>query len=252
MKLLFMLVSIIFFSILSQAAEYGKIFASSNLEFVFGDMVKSFYKKYPNDSIHIQYGSSGYLTKRILSGDDYDIFFSADMHYPEMIYDHKMSATKPKQYVRGFLVMVAPKEDFIKVKDITYLTDKKIKKIIITKTKESPYGKVAVEALKNKKIYNKVKQKIVWVEDVGLVVDEVLWHKNIGFISRSALGLFSKDAITYKDIDKTLYSPIEQGYVISKDGIDNHNALDFLKFIFSKDGAEIFKKYGYKPLYLYK
>ncbi len=245
-KILFILLSFITFSI---AGGYGRIFASSNLQFVFANMIKNFYLKYPNDSVHVQYGSSGYLAKNILEGQRYDLFLSADMAYPNIIYKKGKALFPPKAYVRGFLVLAIPKNETIKDASIQCLSDKNIKIIIVSSAKTAPYGKASIDVLKNMKIYNKVKKKIKYTLDVGLVTDEVLWNKNIGFVPKSAIGLLSNNKINLITIDKKLYPPIIQGYVISKYGKNNKFAMDFLKFITSKEGKVIFEKYGYKIPY---
>ncbi len=243
MKKLFILILSIFFSTTCLMAEnYAKIYASSNLEYVFIDMIKAFYQQYPNDSVHIEYGSSGYLYKQILNGNDYDIFLSADMSYPQKLYKKGLALLPANPYIRGFLVLVAPKNSISSVYD---LQKNFSLSIIIPNTKYAPYGKATIAFLKKIGIYNKIKSKVKYVNDVGLVVDKVLWSHNIGFIPTSFLAMFDKKKITHILADKTLYPPIIQGYAISKKGNLNHSAMDFLKFLSSKKGIGIFEKYGY-------
>lgn len=246
MKRLFVLfLSILFILSMStslMAENYAKIYASSNLEYVFIDMIKAFYKQYPNDSVHIEYGSSGYLYSKILNGNDYDIFLSADMSYPKKLYKKGLAFLPAKPYIRGFLVLVAPKNI---IRSISDLQNNFSSSIIVPNSKNSPYGRAIITFLKNERLYDNIKRKIKYVKDMGLVVDEVLWRGNIGFMPTSFLAMFDRNKITYILIDKTLYPPILQGYVISKKGSLNNSAMDFIRFLSSKKGIEIFEKYGY-------
>ncbi|MFK5880949.1 MAG: molybdate ABC transporter substrate-binding protein [Sulfurospirillum sp.] len=247
-RLLIVFLCFLSFSTLGVAGEYGRIFASSNLEFVFSDMIKSFYAKYPSSSVHIQYGSSGSLFEDIQDGNKYDIFFSADMRYPQMLYKNGKAVSPPKAYVRGFLVLIGFDDKVIKQNGLKCLRNSDIKKIMIANKTTAPYGKASIEILKNAGLYKNVKQKIEYSLDVALVIDGVLWNHYIGFIPKSALGILPKNKINWIDVDKRLYSPIIQGYAISKKGIKNKNAMNFLKFITSPGGGKIFKKYGYETI----
>jgi molybdate transport system substrate-binding protein len=248
MRLFYILLYAIFIINFANAKNYGRVLAASNLQFVFSDIIKAFYDKYPNDSIHVQYGSSGYLANYISKGNEYDLFLSADMKYPKMVFDKGLAAASPKAYARGYVVLVAPRDISNICKDIRCLKDKSIEHIIIANTKTSPYGKASIMVLKKSGLYNKVRQKINYISDIGLVVDEVLWHKNAGFIPASALSLFKRKKIDIINIDTKLYHPIVQGYILSKNGKNNQNIIDFLNFLASKKGFEILKKYGYSPM----
>jgi len=238
----------------SFASEYGTIFASANLEYVFPTMLKAFYTKYPNASVHIQYNASGYLAKEILNGVDYDLFLSANMYYPEMIYNNHKAIKKPKLYAKGFLILFLPnmklqKRD-VKTERMEILKDSSIGHIVIANKKEAPYGKATIEALKNAHLYKAVKEKIIYTSDIGSVIDDVIWRHYIGFLSKSALHMlpegYTANNRDWIEINPKFYHPIKQGYVISQKGINNKNAMLFLKFLSSKEGKKIFKEYGYE------
>ncbi len=254
MKVIVVTTLFLLFSARSFASEYGTIFASANLEYVFPTMLKVFYQKHPNASVHIQYNASGFLAKEILNGVDYDLFLSANMHYPEMIYNNGKALKKPQLYAKGFLVLFVPKkilkQQDLKTKGLKLLEESSIKHIVVANKKEAPYGRATIEALKNAQIYDKVKNKIIYTSDIGSVIDDVIWKHYIGFLSKSALHMLPQGHTLknrdWIEVDKQLYHPIEQGYVISQKGINNKNAMLFLKFLTSKEGKKIFKEYGYE------
>jgi len=225
------------------------ILASSNLKFVFPQMIQAFYKKHPNASVHVQYNSSGYSADAILHGKEYDIYFSANKRYPAQIYKAKKSATKPKDYAQGLLILFVPKHLPIQKEGIKVLTLKKIKNITIANKQTAPYGVAAMQVLKNSKYYKQTLEKVRYSSDVATAIDNVIWRGDAGFLSKSALSMLpkkrKKEGRDWIQINTKLYSPIIQAYVVSKEGLKNPNAQKFLRFIHSNAGKKIFQDNGY-------
>jgi len=213
------------------------ILASSNLKFVFPQMIQAFYKKHPNASVHVQYNSSGYSADAILHGKEYDIYFSANKRYPAQIYKAKKT-TKPKDYAQGLLILFVPKHLPIQKEGIKVLTLKKIKNITIANKQTAPYGVAAMQV-----------QKVRYSSDVATAIDNVIWRGDAGFLSKSALFMLpkgrKKEGRDWIQIDKKLYSPIIQDYTVSEEGLKNPNAQKFLRFIHSDTGKKIFQDNGY-------
>jgi molybdate transport system substrate-binding protein len=246
---------VLLFTTLS-AEHYNKpafILAAGNLKFVFPQMIKVFYKKYPNASVHIQYAASGTLANSILQGKEYDIFFSANITYAKKVYAAKKSVTSPKNYAQGLLILFVPSHVSLSKEGINILNDKNIKYITLANKLSAPYGKAAMEAMTNSKCSKKTLEKIHYSSDVATAIDNVIWYKDAGFLSKSALCMIPNDrkveGVNWIEVDTKLYSPIIQAYVISKDGQKNDNAQKFLHFIESKDGQKIFYMNGYKNIY---
>jgi len=229
----------------------GIIFAASNLKFVLPQLVYKFYKKYPWTSVHIQYGASGTLTSYILDDNsNYDIFFSADTFYPNKVYRAKKSATKPKKYAQGFLILVTPPNAHLKKEKLNVLKSPSIQHIDIANKASAPYGKAALEVLKKTPYFKDLKKKIYYSLDGATVISNVIWNKSAGFLPKSALHRLPNNKNTYSwiEIDHNLYNPIIQSYVVSSKGLKNTNAMKFLEFFKSKIGQQIFEDYGYKYL----
>ena len=55
----------------------------------------------------------------------------------------------------------------------------------------------------------------------------------------------NKENIHWKEIDKSLYTSINQGIVLLKHAKDNKEASSFYDFILSKKAKNIFREYGY-------
>ena len=248
---------LLLFTTLSAEHTYNKpafILAAGNLKFVFPQMIKEFYKKYPNASVHIQYGASGTLADSILKGKEYDMFFSANIAYPEKVYRAKKSAISAKSYAQGLLILFVPSNVSLSKEGLKVLNNKNIKYITLANKATAPYGKAAMEAITNSKCCKKTLAKIHYSLDVATAIDNVIWYKDAGFLSKSALYMIPDDrkveGVDWMEVDTKLYKPIIQAYVISKNGLKNDNAQKFLHFIESTDGQKIFNRNGYKNINL--
>jgi len=231
--------------------KYGIVFAASNMEFVMEKFFKAFYAKYPNDHILIHYDSSGKLSNKIMHDVPYDMFLSADKKFAEKVYEAHKSVTKPKLYTRGALIIFY--KFLIYNKGYSFLTDKKIKQILIGNAKNAVYGSRSIEVLKNLHLYNKIKSKIEYRRNIAEVVDDVVWAKSkVGFIPKSAISIlprgYDQKRVTWREVDPKLYTPILQYFVISKRGIKKQSIKDFTNFLLSKEGQKILTSNGYLPI----
>jgi len=222
---------------------------AANVSYAIHDLVKEFNKQHPNVKVQITLNSSGKLTAQIHNGAPYDIFMSANMKYPNALYKSSLAITKPVIYAKGALALLSTqKRNF--TKGIEIVKEKSIKRIAIANPNTAPYGKAAVEALKNTHLYTVIKSKFIYGESISQTVTYTITAADLGFIAKSSL--FSpkmkryKKGINFIDVDPTLYTPIDQGIVLLKRAADNIDAQAFYDFILSKKAKNIFKIYGYQ------
>ncbi|WP_281951699.1 molybdate ABC transporter substrate-binding protein [Nitrosophilus kaiyonis] len=241
------ILSILLFTI-SLFAENLKVAVAANVSYAIDELKNEFNKVYPNIKIDITIGSSGKLATQIKNGAPYDLFLSADMFYPNILYKKNIAISKPKVYAIGRVVIFSKDAaDFSK--GIYIVKNSDIKSVAIANPKTAPYGKAAFEALKNAKILNDVKRKLIYAESVSQTLAYVFNAADLGFVSKSAMYAPKmkkyKKNVNWIEVDKNLYSPIKQGAVILKNAKEKRYAKDFLNFIMSKKAKNIFKKYGY-------
>jgi len=212
-------------------------------------LVKEFNKANPDTKVETVLGSSGKLTAQIKNGAPYVLFMSADMKYPEALYEDKVAITKPIVYAQGALAMFSTKDLNDIKKGINLITEDSVDKIAIANPKTAPYGTAAVAAMKDAGIYEKVEPKLVYAESITQTIQYTMTAADIGFINKSAL--YSDKMTQYKEgvnwiaVDPKLYKPIEQGVVLLKHGENSAEAKAFYDFILGDRAKEIFKTYGY-------
>ncbi len=241
------LLILLLFSLALLAGEI-KIALAANVSYAIDDLKKAFNKIYPDIKVEVIIGSSGKLFAQIKHSAPYMIFMSANMDYPNALYRDKIAITKPKIYAKGVIALLSSKKREFK-KGINLLISNSIKKIAIANPKTAPYGKATIEALKNAKIYDRVKNKFVFGESISQTLSYTIRVTDIGIVAKSAL--FNpklknfKEGSNWIEINPKLYTPINQGIVITKAGENNREVEAFYNFILSREAKEIFKKYGY-------
>ena len=225
------------------------IAAAANLGNVMEVLKKEFNVLHPETKIQVILGSSGKLTAQIKHGAPYGLFMSADMKYPEALYNEKIAVTKPVVYAQGALAFLSLKERNYNT-NMSVLKSKDIKKIAIANPQTAPYGVAAVEALKNAGLFEELKEKLVYGESISQTVTYATSAADIGIIAKSSL--FSpqmshfKESVHWSDINETLYTPISQGMVILKKGESNTEVKAFYDFVLSSKAKEVLKNFGYK------
>ena len=225
-----------------------KVAVAANVSYAIDDLKQEFNKLHPNIKVKVTLGSSGKLATQITYGAPYEIFMSANMKYPNLLYKNNIAITKPIIYARGSLALLSNKSQNF-ANGMKLLKDKSIVKIAVGNPKTAPYGKAADEAMKNAKIYKDVKKKLVYGESISQTISYTVTATDIGIIAKSSLyskkmARFKK-GINYKEVDSKLYTPINQGIVILKDGKNNTEVEAFYNFILSKKAKKIFENFGY-------
>ena len=235
-------------SVGSLSAGTITIAVAANVSYAMDELKTEFNKAYPKTKVEVTLGSSGKLTAQITHGAPYQLFMAADMSYPKALYTDGIATTKPRVYAQGTLSYLSSKpQDFSK--GIRLVESPTIQKIAVANPKTAPYGKASVEAMKKVGLYEKVKNKFVFAESISQAVSYAVTATDIGFIAKSSL--YSpqmaqyKEGIHWADVDTRLYTPINQGVVMLKNGEKNSEVKAFYDFVLADKAKEIFKKYGY-------
>ena len=236
----------LFIAILSLYAQQINVAVAANVSYAMPALIKAFEKQHPDITVETTLGGSGKLTAQIKNGAPYDIFMSANMKYPQALYKEDLAITKPRIYAEGALAILSTKErDFSQGMNIV----KSVNIIAIANPKTAPYGAATVEALKNAKLYNEIKNKFVYGQSIAQTVAFTMTAADIGFIAKSALysskmKRFQKER-NYIEVPSKLYTPIKQGIVLLKRAKGNQAADAFYTFIATPEARKIFHNYGY-------
>jgi molybdate transport system substrate-binding protein len=231
----------------AQEQKAIRVAAAADLKFAMDELAKEFESK-TGTKVDITTGSSGNFCAQIQSGAPFDLFFSADMDYPQQLEASGFADPGTLyEYALGRIVIWTPATtpmDVAKDKWKTLL-DTHIQKIAIANPSLAPYGRAAAAALQKAGIYEKVKSKLVYGENISQAAQFVQsGNAQAGIIAQSlALSPGMKDGKVW-EIPPEMHPPIEQGVILLKGVHNKAEALKFLNFVKSAVGRTILEKHG--------
>jgi molybdate transport system substrate-binding protein len=228
---------------ISLQAQTVKVAAAGNLRYILDEIKTKYAENNPKANIIVSLGSSGALVQQIINGANFDLFMAADKIYPEKLKAQGIVSGEIKTYAFGKLVIWS---NTISVsKGIDVITSDSVKRIAIAKPDVAPYGARAVECLKYYKLFDKVKDKIVYADNIAQAAQFAqTGNAEIGFLAL-ALAMAPDMKGTYFILDTTSYKPFEQAMVLMKSWESNPAAAKFMKFVLSAECKPVFEKYGF-------
>ena len=238
------LLIILIFTALTDQAQTVKIAAAADLRYAMDEIARSYMKTNPGTNVEVVFGSSGNAYTQISNGAPFDIYFSADIIYPQKLKKAGLTITEPKLYAIGRIVIWSSTLDVSKGMDV--LKNPKIK-IATANPEHAPYGQRAVEALKYYKIHDQVEKQLSFGENISQAAQFCLTgNAEVGLLALSlALSPNMTDKGKYYLIPAEAHQPLKQAYVLLKHSKGNKTAFDFCNFIETKAARTIFEKYGF-------
>lgn len=229
-------------------AEDITIAAAADLNFAFKELIPE-YEKTTGQHVTLSLGSSGNFFAQIQHGAPFDLYFSADISYPQKLEEAGLTVPGSLyRYAVGRIVLWARHDSPLDVtQGLPTLRQPSIRKIAIANPKHAPYGRAAVAAMQHFKTHDEVKDRLVLGENVAQAAQFVeSGAADIGIIALSlALAPALKDKGTYWEIPPEAHPPLEQGAVILKSSRHEESAKRFLEFMKSRQGQVIMTRYGF-------
>lgn len=239
--------SFLLFGAVPLRAEEVRVAAASDLNFAIKEIVAGFEQRTGN-SVRLTLGSSGNFYAQITNGAPFDVFLSANVIYVDELARRGFSVSGSNfVYGIGRIALWTRNSSHIDIEKLGMqsLLDPSVKKIAIANPQHAPYGKAAIAALEYAKVYDRVKAKLVYGENIAQAAQFVQsGAADIGVIALSiALSKPMQAAGRYWTIPSDSYSQLEQTAALLKHA--GPAAREFLEWLKGPEAREIFKKYGF-------
>ncbi|MGB2628673.1 MAG: molybdate ABC transporter substrate-binding protein [Candidatus Acidiferrum sp.] len=231
-------------------AQELRVAAAADLQFAMKDLAGQFEKK-TGTKVTVIYGSSGNFRAQIENGAPFDVFFSADSLYPQQLIS--AGAAEPQSlfvYAQGHLVLWSPAGSNLGLaeKGFAALNDSRVLKIAIANPEHAPYGRASVAALQKAGLYERLKGKLVFGENISQAAQFAQsGSAQVGIIALSLTFADSMKGGERWAIPGEFYPPIQQSAVIIKSSPNKTAANAFLEFVKSEDGRKLLSNYGLTP-----
>lgn len=199
----------------------------------------------PNANISYNFGASGALQQQIEQGAPVDIFISAAKKQMDALEEKGLLVAGTRaNLANNRLVLIVP-NDVIGITSFYNLTDTKISKIAIGEPRSVPAGQYAEQVLKKLGIFEKVKPKFIFVNNVRQVLAAVeSGNAQAGLVYATDATISNKVKVVIAADDK-YHSPIVYPMAVLKSSKNVDAAKEFVQFLSSSQAKIVLKKYGF-------
>jgi molybdate transport system substrate-binding protein len=246
-KRIFIFLAVFFAFTGSVFAQVATIAVAANMKDAFAEIAAEF-KSTGKPEMRVVYGSSGNFVAQIMNGAPFSLFIAADEQFPLELFKNGKTVDDGSVYAIGKLVIITKKSSGIYLLDSKASIAKaisKANKVAIAKPELAPYGKAAVQYFKVEGLWDLVKDKLVYADNIGAATTYVAsGAADLGF---TAFSLVKSPELlkqtSYVVIDTKLYEPIKQRMVLIKGApLEAH---DLYRFMQGSKAKAILQKYGY-------
>lgn len=217
--------------------------AASDLTSAFEELGREFEADQKTKVVFV-FGSTGMLTRQIENGAPMDLFAAANVSYVDELEQKGLIVPGTKAiYARGRITMWTTADSPLQIRTIGDLVSPEVKRIAIANPDHAPYGLAAQQALQKAGIWEVVKPKLVYADNIR----QTLQYAETGNVDVAivALSLSQQSKGRWMLIPEEMHQPIDQGLAVIKGTRNETAARAFASFITGPRGREILRKYGF-------
>lgn len=221
-----------------------QVAAASDLIPAFEEMGREF-EAANKTKVVFSFGSTGLLSRQIENGAPMDVFAAASIDFINQLEQKGLILPDTKgTYARGRITLWVPKGSALKIEKVTDLTRTEVKRIAIANPDHAPYGMAAQEALQKAGVWEEVKPKLVYGDNIR----QTLQFAETGNVDVAivALSLSKQSDGQWILIPQDFHNPINQGIAVIKGTKNEKAARDFVAFVNGRQGQAILARYGFE------
>ena len=219
------------------------VYGASDLTVAFRE-IAALFEKGTGTKVVLVLGSTGNLAKQIEHGAPADIFFAANASFVDDLQTKGAVIPETRQlYAQGRIVLAVPRDSKLPIQRLEDLRRPDVKRIAIANPEHAPYGRAAQEALQAAGVWDALKPRLVYGENIR----HALQFIETGAVDAGIVALSVADtpAVRYVPIDPVLHAPLNQIAAVVKRSARPELAIAFLQFVNGPEGRPIMKRYGF-------
>lgn len=217
--------------------------AASDLMAAFEEIGREFESAHKTKVVFV-FGSTGLLTKQIENGAPMDLFAAANVSYIEQLEQQGLIVPGTKAiYARGRITLWTPGESNLRFEGIADLARPEVTRVAIANPDHAPYGLAARQALETAGVWERVKPKLVYGDNIR----QAFQYAETGNVEVAivALSLSVQSRGRWTLIPEELHKPIDQTLAVIKTTKNEAAARAFASFVSGPQGRAILQKYGF-------
>jgi len=225
-----------------------RVAAAADLQTVMPEIAAQF-EVASGTHVELIFGSSGNLFAQIQNGAPLDLFFSADSEFPaKLVQSGRAEPRSAVTYAVGGLVLWLPPGANCDPQTEKWkcLLKPEISKVAIANPAHAPYGRAAVQALQFVHLYEQVRPKLVYGENISQAAQFAQsGNAQASLLSQSQVHSPALEGGRLWEIPRDAYPPIEQTAVVLTSARDKSAAREFLEFVTRGGGRAVLEKSGF-------
>lgn len=217
--------------------------AAADLAPAFEELGKKF-EQSTGVKVIFSFGSTGTLAQQIENGAPMDLFAAANVEYVDRLERADLILPETKaMYARGRITMWTAADSKLRIDRLEDLAAPEVERIAIANPEHAPYGAAAREAMQRAGVWDAVKPKLVFGENVR----QTLQYAETGNVEVAiiALSLSIQSKGRWTLIPQELHKPIDQALAVIKGSKNEAGARRFAIYINSLEGRSVMRRYGF-------
>ncbi len=244
-------------SVLGSAASYGAesparplVAAASDLKFALEEIAAAF-RRDTGVSPRLTFGASGNLTRQIEQGAPFEIFFSADEAFVARLASQNLTRDAGELYAIGRIVIFAPHGSPLQPDAQLAGLERLLARggewrFAIANPDHAPYGRAAEQALRASGVWEPLKARLVFGENVSQAAQFAASGDTVGGIMAHSFALAPELARKgrFALLPVTLHQPLRQRMVLLRRA--GEPAARFRDYVRTPAARAIFTRYGFE------
>lgn len=231
------------------AQEAPAIAAASDLQFALAEVAERF-RADGHGSVRLSIGSSGNIARQIEQGAPFQMFLSADEDFVFRLADRGLTRDRGELYAIGRIVILIPPHSEL-APDGTLeslraaIQGNRLTRFAIANPEHAPYGRAAMEALRNRGLWDGVQRALVLGENVSQAAQFALTGNSQGGIVAYSLVLAPAlaDRGRFALIPEAWHAPLRQRMVLLRNAAPV--AERFYAYMQEAPARAIMVRYGF-------
>ncbi len=220
--------------------------AASSMEPLFRDLGPAFERE-SGAKVTFVYGSSGSLAVQIERGAPIDVFAAANPDFVTSLVEQGLVLNdRETSFAEGRLVAIA---SFGPDPHTTWrdaVIDSHVRYVAIANPEVAPYGAAARRALQQASLWETLRPKLVYGENVGQVLQFVQsGNADVGFVALAQIAADHPEGLTSLPVDRCEHGPLPQVIARLERSARPALAERFFDFVGSSATKQTLERHGY-------
>jgi len=228
----------------SSASGSVTVAGAADLAFAFREIAGEFERE-TGVKVVLTLGSTGMLARQIEMGAPFDVFFAANSSYIDGLDEGGFIIPGTVElYAYGRIALAVNRASGVAATRLDELMSPRIKWVAIANPAHAPYGVAAMEALKTAGLWDEIKPKLVYGENVRQALQFIqTGNAQAGIV---ALSIADVPEVSFTLVDQGLHNPIRQAAAVVNGAKNERAAREFIRYVNGPKGRPVMEKYGFK------